>query len=355
MTDVTLEDLLIQDSATVRGGMRQLDKVASKLLFVVDSNRVFVGTLSDGDIRRWILKNGALDASLALVCNRAALTLEKGADNQTALNEMERLGIVLAPILLPDRSVWDVHVRRTPTGLTVRKINRAIDIPVVVMAGGKGTRMAPFTNVLPKPLIPVGERTILEIIIDGFRKFQVDDFFLTINYKGEMIRAYLDCIEKEYRVSYIKEPDFLGTAGSLTYLPKDMAETFIVSNCDIIVNADYADLIDFHRSTGAQLTVVSSIQHHKLSYGVIRYENGGRVTGLEEKPELSFCINTGVYVLSRECLDYIPRGKIFHMTDLMETLMSEGRKVVTYPVNQGEYIDIGQWDEYRKAVEEMSP
>ena len=213
--------------------------------------------------------------------------------------------------------------------------------------------MAPFTNVLPKPLIPIGDKTILELIIDEFQVFGIDNFFFTINYRGEMIKAYFDCIEKAYNVNYLKEVAFLGTAGSLKLLPPDFSNTFIVSNCDIIVKADYSDVLEFHRNSGALLTVLSSIQHYKIPYGVIQFEPGGGVTGFEEKPEYSFCINTGVYILDIECLKYIPEGEVFHMTHLMELIMKNGGKVATYPVNENDYIDIGQWEEYRRVISQM--
>jgi NDP-sugar pyrophosphorylase family protein len=228
-----------------------------------------------------------------------------------------------------------------------------IDIPVVIMAGGKGTRMAPFTQVLPKPLIPVGEKTILEIIIEGFERFQVSQFYFTVNYRGAMIKAYFDSIETKTDITYLWEKEFCGTAGSLELLPKDIANTFVVSNCDIIVKADYAEVLKFHRDSQAELTVIASIQHHVIPYGVVEYVEHGVVSGIKEKPEFSFSVNTGVYVVNKSCLELIPHGREFHMTHMMEALIANGRKVVTYLVNEKDYIDIGQWAEYNKALERM--
>jgi NDP-sugar pyrophosphorylase family protein len=233
----------------------------------------------------------------------------------------------------------------------VKKAKPELEIPVVIMAGGKGNRLAPFTHVLPKPLIPVGEKTILELIIDEFRKFGITRYYFTLNFRGEMIRAYFDGVEKEYTVSYVWEEDFYGTAGSLKLLEEKISPTFIVSNCDIILKAEYEKVLSFHRETEADLTVLSSIQHHKIPYGVIEFSNGGKVTGIREKPEYTFPINTGVYVVNKECLEYIPEKKVFNMTDLIEVLIADGRKVFTYPVNEKDYTDIGQWEEYRKTLD----
>jgi NDP-sugar pyrophosphorylase family protein len=165
-----------------------------------------------------------------------------------------------------------------------------------------------------------------------------------------MIKAYFDSIERDYSIGYIWEKEFLGTAGGLAYLKDALNETFIVSNCDIIVKADYADVIRFHKKNNASLTILSSIQHITIPYGVIEYRNGGKVSSITEKPEFSFTVNTGVYIVEPECLKLIRTDGVFHMTNLIESLLRAGKTVLTYPVNNKDYIDIGQWDEYQKNV-----
>jgi NDP-sugar pyrophosphorylase family protein len=211
------------------------------------------------------------------------------------------------------------------------------------MAGGKGTRMAPFTNVLPKPLIPIGDKTILEHIMEEFSKNGISYFYFTLNYRGQMIRSYFDGSEHTYNIKYIWEKEFLGTAGSLKLLGQDSPEQFFVSNCDIIVKADYYDIWSFHNQSGSWLTIISAVQHNTIPYGVIHFEEGGKVKRIEEKPEYSYTINTGVYLLDRRCLEYIPENEVFHMNP-----------VYTYPINEGEYIDIGQWEEYRNAMDRLN-
>jgi dTDP-glucose pyrophosphorylase len=350
MLEFNFEDFLILKSCSVKDALKLLDKTGSKILFVVDEDKKLIGSLTDGDIRRWILKNGILDATVENVCNKNCLFTTKNKRESELLYEMEINDIFYAPILNEKRQVIDIYVRKQVSSNTIiiKRIN--LDIPVVIMAGGKGTRMAPFTTVLPKPLIPIGEKTVLEHIIDSFTKYGVNVFYFTINYRGEMIRAYFEGIKKNYLINYIKEPEYLGTAGSLALLSKDIGNTFIVSNCDIILKADYSDILNFHRETNATLTIISSIQHHLIPYGVIKFENDGIVKNIIEKPEYSFCINTGVYVLQKECLNYIKKNQIFHMTHLINELINNNKKVFTYPINESEYIDIGQWEEYRKAI-----
>ena len=221
------------------------------------------------------------------------------------------------------------------------------------MAGGKGTRLEPFTKILPKPLIPVNDKPIIELIIDEFRRQGGRQYYLILNYKGEMIEAYFSGVDKDYDLKYLRENEFLGTAGGLKTLNGAIVNDFIVSNCDVIVKADFQQVIALHKKQKAAMTVLSSIQHHKIPYGVISFAEEGLVTDIMEKPEYTMTINTGVYVLSKEALAFIPDNEYFDMTDLIKRLIESGRKVITYPVNGNEYIDIGQWEEYRQAVDKL--
>jgi NDP-sugar pyrophosphorylase family protein len=178
----------------------------------------------------------------------------------------------------------------------------------------------------------------------------VDEFYFTLNYRGEMIQAYFNSISHSFNLHFVFEEDFYGTAGSLRLMPKKINETFIVSNCDILVKADYADVLQFHMTNNADLTIMSAFQHHKIPYGVIDFRENGIVTKISEKPEKTVAINTGVYVVNRDCIEMIPENVVFHMTDLIEKLIKNGKKVCTYPVNSDDYEDIGQWDEYHKTV-----
>jgi len=225
---------------------------------------------------------------------------------------------------------------------------------VVIMAGGKGTRLAPFTQVLPKPLIPVGERTMIEYIIDNFRVFGVKKFYLTLNYKGELIEAYFKGSEKDYEVEFIWEEDYLGTAGSLKFLKGELEGDFIVSNCDILLKTDFSEVLDFHKKNASIFTSITAIQYYKIPYGVVNIKNGGIIADIIEKPEYTFQINTGVYVLNYKVLSYIPLNTYFDMPELVKVLLQKGEKVLAYPINEGDYIDMGQWEEYKEAFRKLS-
>ena len=349
MRDYNFQDMLISKETTIKTAMKKLDTVASKILFVTDDNKKLIGSLTDGDIRRYILSNGSLDSTANEACNKNSHKIHTPYDESDVLKEMEHLGIVFSPVINKYEIIEDIISYSSISKKIIRKVYKKIDIPVVIMAGGKGTRMKPFTNVLPKPLIPIGNKTMIDYIIDEYRHYMIKDFFITINYKANLIKAYFEGTNKDYNINYIKEDKFFGTAGSLKLLDK-IPETFFVSNCDIIVKVDYSDVLRFHKKSKSILTIISSIQHHAIPYGVVEFESGGHVSHINEKPELSMPINTGVYILEKEACNYIPENEFFHMTHLIEKLIKNGKNVMTYPVNEKDYIDIGQWDEYKKSI-----
>lgn len=349
-----MKDVFIFHDISVKDALKKLDLCAAKVLLVVDAEKRLLGALSDGDIRRHLLKGGGLETTISEIYNTkpvVSYTEDKEIIKKLLLEKV----IDLLPIIDTNNKVinvvgWeDVFSEKKRQNHNGRQLN----IPAVIMAGGRGTRLKPFTNVLPKPLIPIGEKTVLELLIDNLFQFGIKDYYFTVNFRGEMIKAYFDSIPKFYSVSYIWEKEFYGTAGSLALIP-DLNTTFIVSNCDIIVKADYIDIFQFHKKNKAFLTVVSSIQHHSIPYGVIEYNEGGIVTRIKEKPEFSFPINTGVYFLEPETLRYIPENTVFHMTHLIEALIKDKKKVITYFVNEKDYIDIGQWEEYKENVALLS-
>lgn len=350
--------IYIGPQAILKDALKRLDGSTYGVLLVVDEDNVLQGTLTDGDARRAILAGGPLDAPIAEAFNRSPHCLRAGAvDVELARKWFLEDHFHLIPLVdekgrVEDVLTWDRFLGGE-SAEPGKRPRMNIDVPVVIMAGGKGTRLEPFTHVLPKPLVPVADRTILELIIDGFRQVGVKQFLLTLNYRAEMIKAYIDGIEKDYAVHYVHEKTFSGTAGSLRLLQDVLHEDFIVSNCDIIVEADWADILNFHRQSDAALTVVSSMQHYRIPYGVIEFLPGGRISAIVEKPEYTFPINTGVYILNRRCIELIPENAIYHMTDLITDLLAVNQVVVTYPVNEHQYKDVGQWDEYRATLNKL--
>lgn len=349
-----MKDITVKSDISVKDALKKLDECATKVLIVVGDEEMLIGTLTDGDVRRFIITEGDLNDSIDSVYNKVPKYLIDGEYDEFQLKRMfTENKIELIPVVNKEKKYlsylsWDCVIDEKKE---ILHKDRLKDIPIVIMAGGKGTRLKPFTDVLPKPLVPVHEKPIMDWIIEEFVVYGAQKFFSTLNYRGKMIEAYYGSIEKDYSIDFIWEKEFLGTAGSLELLKDKIEGTFIVSNCDIIVKANYADVLNFHKDSNAIMTIISSIQHHQIPYGVLEFGDGGVVSKIKEKPEYTHAINTGVYILEKECLDIIPEGKFYHITHLIDDLIKQGCKVITYPVNEKEYVDIGQWEEYMSAVD----
>lgn len=352
------KDILIDEFESIKNAFKQLDKTAEKVLLVVDNDKKLLGTITDGDIRRCILKGKDLTENISGIYNKRPTFIdEKDFSMETAKKLFLNNSVELIPILSGTHHITDFITWKG--AFSKDKANSAgadtLGIPAVIMAGGKGARLEPFSRILPKPLIPIGDKPIIEVIVDEFRKYGVDKYYLTLNYKGKMIESYFDSLEKkDYKVDYLWDSEFSGTAGSLKLLKEKIRDTFIVSNCDVIVKADFKEVLSFHKRQKASLTVLSSMQHHKIPYGVVDIKEGGVVADIQEKPEYTFMINTGVYMVDKEALRLIPERSHFDMTDLIGALIEDNKKVITYPVNESDYIDVGQWENYKKTLYELS-
>ncbi len=349
------KNIFIAETESIKNVLKKLDRTAEKVLLVTDSKNRLLGSISDGDIRRYLLSGRSLDEDIKDAYYKNPTFVRKGEyTNDSVKNIFLKKKIDVIPVLDDDDRIVDYIIWNQLFSEQVKPSkNGKIKVPVVIMAGGQGTRLEPFTKILPKPLIPVNDKPIIELIIEEFKQQGVKKFHLILNSKGEMIEAYFNGVKKKYEVKYVWEKKFLGTAGGLRLLKKMESDEFIVSNCDVIVKADFKQVLMLHKKHNAVMTVLSSIQHHKIPYGVINFGGKGIVTDIIEKPEYTMTINTGVYVLSREALKFIPKNKFFDMTDLIKILIENNKKVATYPVNENDYIDIGQWDEYKKAVEKL--
>jgi len=350
----TVKKLVIAPDVSVKEAFKRIDEGGIGVLFICDREGRLLGSLTDGDIRRRFLKSGTLHEVVANSIKPDPIFVIKGNyTNEEARELMLEKVIEAVPVLDEDRKIVDVLFWTDIFKEANNNRLSQIDIPVVIMAGGKGERLGPFTKILPKPLMPLGDKPIIEIIMDRFKQHGIGRFFVTLNYKGRMIEAYLSGIDKDFSVKYVWEKEYLGTAASLKLIEDDLGDAFIVSNCDILVNIDYADLVKFHHSNNNVLTVTGSMQHHKIPYGVIHFEKEGRINRIQEKPEYDFMVNTGLYILSKEAVGYIPDNEYFDMTELLQKLLDSKKNVGVYPISQKSYVDIGQLNEYKKTVEQM--
>ena len=218
------------------------------------------------------------------------------------------------------------------------------------MAGGRGTRLEPFTKVLPKPLIPIHEKPIVEHIIDRFLKIGSKHFYLSVNYKSKILKAYFEELKPKYKISFVEEKFPLGTAGSLNLLENKIRGPFFVTNCDIIIKADLDSLFKFHQKNKYDITLVASNKEYIIPYGTCKLNEEGHLSYIMEKPQYDLLINTGLYILNHNVIKMVPENEFFNITDLIDKMIKSGGKVGVYPVDETSWIDVGQWAEYKNAV-----
>lgn len=339
-----LDKALVAPDLPLSEGLRRLDEFGRKVIFVANAERRLLGVVTDGDVRRWIIAGNELDRPVSEVMNSAPTVLAEGFSPDEARELFRVHGIDCIPVLNAQghvvSAVWWVDMLE-PKAAEVAPLG----IPLVVMAGGQGSRLAPYTKVLPKPLLPIGEVPIVELIIDRFVQHGCTDVYLTVNYKASLIKAYFKDMTRDYEVHFVDEPEPLGTAGSLSMLKGTIESTFFVTNCDILIEADYADVLKFHRESGNRMTVVGSLKYFTIPYGVCEIAAGGRLTGMSEKPSYDYLVSTGMYVMEPEVLDDIPVGRFFHVTDLIDDYMRRGVKVGVYPISEKSWLDMGHFEE----------
>jgi len=345
-----MDNLIVAYDLPIQKALEIIDGSYTKTLFVVAHDNTLEGTLTDGDVRRWILRTGDIRGTVAEACNRNPFVLRHPLDRSEALETMARLHLEAAPLVDDERRITSVVVRSELSVSPELKERGLTEIPVVIMAGGKGTRLDPFTRILPKPLMPIGNQPVIERIMQNFALYGANTFHISVNHKAGLIKAYFEDQKYPYRIRFVEEKEPLGTAGSLALLKEALTGTFFVSNCDVVLESDYNEMLRFHREKGFSLTMVTALLHQSIPYGVCAADEEGNLISLTEKPMYPMLVNTGMYLLESDLLPLIPEGRMYHITDLIADLQRAKHPVGVFPVQAGSYHDIGQWSEYRNTL-----
>ncbi len=339
---------IIGAKSSLLDALKKMDELAKKLLIVIDGDN-YIGLLSIGDIQRAIISNKSLETQVFKAL-RNDNRIAKPDDTVISIKEMMmQFRMELCPVVNERNEIIKVYFWEDLFHNEKPKPKKPFDLPVVIMAGGFGSRLKPLTNVLPKPLIPIGEKTILEHIFDRFSEYGSKTFFVSLNYKAELIEYYIENLKLPYNLHFFKENKPMGTAGSLSLLKGELNQTFFISNCDILIEQDYSEILDYHQANNNELTIVAALKHIHIPYGIVETGENGNLQSMTEKPELTFKINSGMYVLEPSLLDEIPDDKFFHITDLIASVKQRNGKLGVFPVSEKSWVDIGEWDKYIKA------
>ena len=327
---------------SVSGVMQRINANSSGILFLTEKNNKLVGCLTDGDIRRYLLAGGNMTDSAVKAANNSpkfAKTLEE------ARTLFHKKNYVVIPIVDDDGKIVDLYVG---DGNKVQQ-HASLHTPVVINAGGKGSRLDPFTRVLPKPLIPVGDTPIIERIMKEYRSYDCDHFHIIVNYKKDLIKAYFSENENLYDITWYDEEKPLGTGGGLYLLRGKIDETFFFANCDALLTANYDSMLRFHKENGNVITMICAYKNINIPYGVVEMGKNGIILEMKEKPVHSFLTNTGIYIVEPEVLDDIEDNTPIGFPDIILHERDLGKKVAVFPVRECDWMDMGQLPE----LEEM--
>jgi dTDP-glucose pyrophosphorylase len=345
------ENLFVNKDEAILSVLKKMDKTGRKLLIVTNEFK-FISIVSIGDIQRAIIKGCNISESIENILRKDILYAKEGDDLENVKEQMLIRRNEIMPIIASDGEIIDVIFwEEILEKGSLENNNVEINLPVIIMAGGEGTRLKPLTNVLPKPLIPLKDKTILEEIIDRFIKFGCTQYYISLNYKAEMIQFYMEKQNyKDIVINYLKEERPLGTAGSLFMIREKIKSTFIITNCDILIDEDYNSILEYHRNNENKMTIVAALKHHTIPYGTLTTGTNGLLKKINEKPEELYKINTGFYVMEPCVLSEIPENTFYDITTLIDKLIQNNIRVGVFPVKESSWIDIGNWDEYYKYI-----
>lgn len=346
-----IKNIRIDSALSVLNALKQMDKSRKRLLLVFKKD-TFLGLLSIGDIQRAIIKGISLDSQIVDILKKNPKVAAVNTPIEEIKKEMLQFRMEFMPVIDQNGNINDVYFWEDLFLTKQLPPNRKFSLPVVIMAGGFGKRLKPLTNVIPKPLIPIGEKTMLEDIFERFSEHGCNSFYISVNYKSDLIEYYIQNQKLPYDLHFFKEEKPMGTAGSLSLLKGKINETFFVSNCDILIEQDYSEILDYHRSNENEITIVAALKHFPIAYGTIETGENGRLIKLVEKPELTFKINSGMYILEPHLLDEIPENQIFHITHLIEKVSNRKGNVGVFPVSQKSWKDVGNWEEYSNYIQQ---
>jgi dTDP-glucose pyrophosphorylase len=334
---------IIPDTSSIKDALIALNDLPNDVLtlFVLDKNDCMVGTLTDGDIRRKLIIGVTLDENVTVAMHRNFHSIENCKANVQEISKLKEKNIVLLPCLDGDRKIVRIY--------NLKKQYSVLPIDAVLMAGGKGERLRPLTEKVPKPLLKVGEKSIIDYNIDRLISYGVENIFVTVNYLKEQIEDHFKDERDGVQVKCVREPKFLGTIGSIKFVDSFKNDTVLVMNSDLFTNINYEDFYLHFMENEADMSVGAVPYSVNVPYGIFELD-GRYIQGVREKPTYNYYANAGIYLIKRQLLELIPTDTFYNATDFIEALVSSGHKVIRFPLT-GYWIDIGKHEDYRKAQE----
>ena len=333
---------IINQEITLLEALSYINSVAPEplVLFVVDKENRMVGTLTDGDSRRALIGGASVNDKAEKIMHRNFNYMKiEDIQNVKEIRRQKEMRMKLVPVLDNEYRIVDI--------INLEKFKTRLPVDAVMMAGGKGERLRPLTEKTPKPLLPVGDKAIIDHNVDRLISYGIKNIYVTVNYLKEQIEEHYKEPRQGILVQTVREPKYLGTIGSIRFIPQFYNDSVLLMNSDLFTNIDYEDFFLHFQQHNAEMSVAAIPYNVSIPYGILDLD-GRNVQGLLEKPKYNYYANAGIYLIKRRALEEVPEDTFFNATDLVEKLISEGKKVIRYPLN-GTWIDIGNPEEYQKA------
>jgi dTDP-glucose pyrophosphorylase len=345
-----MKELLIKENITLREALKKISVGGHRCLVVLNKYNKLLGTLSDGDLRRAIIKGRSLDSKINKIFKKKPrFFYENKIDKKKITNLFLKYKLDLVPIVNSDLKIskilhWNDFFKN-------KKIVLNQKTKVIITSGGKGTRLHPFTNVLPKPLIPIKDKPIISHIIDNFEKQGFKNIDIIVNYKADILKAYLSKMQTNAHLKIIHEKNPLGTAGGISLIKKNK-HPMILSNCDIVTNIEFNDLLNFHKKNKFDFTIVVSTKNFSIPYGVCDLDKRGVFKKIIEKPTYDKLVSIGMYVFNQNVSSIVKKNNFLDMNQLVEKLKKMKFKIGVFPVDDTSWMDVGNWNDYNKTIDQ---
>ena len=342
-------------NSTINNAFQVMNKHGTGCLVVINfKTKKVVGVISDGDIRKKLLFGTKLSDKINNIYNKNPITFNnKKYDLDLIKQTFIKKKIDIIPILNQNNTLRKIYYNSDFLGNRHQEQTPYSKTPILIMAGGRGKRLGPITNVLPKPLVPVKSKTMIELVLDQFLKYGFKNFNISINYKASLIKAFFKELKPSYKIKFIEEKKPLGTAHSLHNFKNSNSKIIVMTNCDIIIKEDINRIIKYHIENFYDLTMVGTHKEFLLPYGACEINKDGTLRLINEKPKQNYLINAGLYVINTTKLKDIKKNIKFNITDLTNNLLNENKKVGIYVVKDDQWIDFGHISEYQKSIERV--
>jgi dTDP-glucose pyrophosphorylase len=340
---------IVFEKTKVLDVLKKFSKIGYKSALVVNSNNMLIGSISEGDIRRSLLKNTTLKSNIKKIYNKDPFFLKKLVNKGKIKSLFNKYDYDLIPILDENKRIkkiitWNQSFKKKLPDFSKKKI-----VPII-MAGGKGLRMKPFTAILPKPLLPIKGKAIIDHIIEKLILNKFKKIFISISENSSILETYLKKYTKNTKLSFVKEKKPLGTIGSIKNIKFQNFEDLLITNCDIKLNLNLQELYKFHTNYKNDMTIVVSKYSIKVPYGVCEFDGEGKLNNIFEKPSHSWFVMCGMYIVNKRAVKFIPKNKYMNIDELIRKLRNKNYKIGVFPIKQSFFNDVGEWDKYLKTI-----